>query len=240
MTKLEDWGLRPGPFEEHPWPERLKGRVTTVGPAPRIHGYDVQADLAQNYSFSEVTLLALTGELPADDVGRAFQVALVFLTPAPVSEAPANAATLAQMAAARPNCVLAVGAVALSEQAKFIVAQHAVLLEWLGRQVEADSPFPEAFRAQSPDERAEVTRLRALLPSGFAASALDADPTLMASLIAVLYQCGLRHVQQLESAIMLARLCTVAAEAFSTKRGTYRDYPFRLPEYLYTGAKDHG
>jgi hypothetical protein len=78
------------------------------------------------------------------------------------------------------------------------------------------------------------------LPNGFAVATFDSDPTLMASLIAALYECGLRQVQQLEAAILLARLCTVAAEAFSTKRGTYRDYPFRLPEYLYTGAKDHG
>jgi hypothetical protein len=236
MVNLDEWGLRPGPFEDHAWPDRLKARVTTVGSEPRIHGYDVQADLARHYSFTEVALLALTGEPPEAHIGRAFDTCLLFLSPAPVAEAPANAAVMAHMVAARPNCVLAVGTLTLSEQAKFVLQQHTGLLEWLTRGGE----LPEPFRARSDDERAAVGRLRAALPPEVVVPLLGADPSLTAALLGTLHACGLTQVHQLQAAWILARMCTVAAEAFSAKRAAYRDYPLRLPEYIYTEARSRG
>ena len=234
MVDVREWGLVPGPFEEHPWPEKLSGHVTTVGPEPRMHGYDVQGDLSRHYSFAEVALLSLTGSAPEADVGRAFETCLVFLAPVPVSEAPANAAMLAQMAAARPNCVLAVAAVALSEQAKFFVTEHAALLTWLD---DPQGALPEAFRAQTDDDRSAVGRLRAALGEPMAAlPAFAEDPTLSAAIVLVLNRCGIKLPQHIEAAMMLSRLCPVAAEAFAVRRGTYRDYPHTLPQYRYIGG----
>jgi hypothetical protein len=53
-----------GPLEDAPFPEKLNARVVTPGANPRVHGYDVEGDLAAHYTSSETMLLCLTGELP--------------------------------------------------------------------------------------------------------------------------------------------------------------------------------
>src|SRR5262245_48707929 len=84
-----------GPVEAYPWPEKLEARVVTPGDAPRLHGYDVEADLCAHYSFVETVLLSLTGELPSEPQAAAFDVALQFLGPLSVAHASTHAAVLA-------------------------------------------------------------------------------------------------------------------------------------------------
>lgn len=55
-----------GMFDELPFPDRLRGHVVTPEEEPRIHGYAVRADLANNISFLEMGWLALTGNLPTE------------------------------------------------------------------------------------------------------------------------------------------------------------------------------
>jgi len=69
----------PGPLEEASFPEQLSARVVTPGANPRLHGYDVEGDLARHYQPSDLLFLLLIGELPAAPVSRAFSVALMFL-----------------------------------------------------------------------------------------------------------------------------------------------------------------
>ncbi|HEX6764634.1 MAG TPA: hypothetical protein VF103_04130, partial [Polyangiaceae bacterium] len=56
---------RSGPLEKAPFPAQLTARVMTPGKNPRLHGYDVEGDLAAHYTTSELVLLSLTGELPS-------------------------------------------------------------------------------------------------------------------------------------------------------------------------------
>ncbi len=43
--------------------DRLIARVVKPGPAPQIHGYSVEDDLALNYTYVDLALLALTDDL---------------------------------------------------------------------------------------------------------------------------------------------------------------------------------
>ena len=52
--------------DKQEWPDTLAAHVVDdcEGAPPRIHGYDVESDLARHYPFSTTVVLALTGELP--------------------------------------------------------------------------------------------------------------------------------------------------------------------------------
>ena len=95
-----------GPFDVVPWPETLTARVVAPGPAPRLHGYDTERDLAPHYGLAELTLLSLTGELPAPPQARGFEVATTFVAPIAVSEAPSHAAVLARLCSGSDSAVL--------------------------------------------------------------------------------------------------------------------------------------
>jgi citrate synthase len=92
------------------------------GPDPRIHGYAVEGDLAPHYRFSDVIYLSLTGELPTDAQSRTFERALILLSPISIAEAPSHAASLARVCDATHSAVIGTGAIALAEQARFMVA----------------------------------------------------------------------------------------------------------------------
>ena len=113
-----------GPLETETFPERLSARVVEPGPSPRVHGYDVEADLARYYRASDLTLLSLTGELPSPGASAAFEVACMFLAPISVAEAPVHAAVLARLCAAPSSSIAAVAAIALSQQARALVVEH--------------------------------------------------------------------------------------------------------------------
>jgi len=63
-----------GPLEKHSFPETLTARVVTPGAHPRLHGYDVEADLACHYDPTDILSLALTGELPSVNAAAALRV----------------------------------------------------------------------------------------------------------------------------------------------------------------------
>ncbi len=109
------------PFDEHAWPAKLTARVVSPEPDPRIHGYAVRSDLARHYRFSDVVFLSLTGELPTEEQSSTFEQALILLAPISVAEAPSHAASLARVCDASHSAVLGTGAIALAEQARFMV-----------------------------------------------------------------------------------------------------------------------
>jgi hypothetical protein len=223
--------LEGGPIDAHPWPAELTAHVVQPGPAPRIHGLDVQADLARHYRFAEVALLALTGEPPSAEAGRAFDIALIFLAPISIAEAPAHAATLARLCGAAPSGVIAVGATTLAEQARTLVVEHRELLGWLAC---PEGPLPAVYRARSEPERRAVERLRAALAvDAIVPSLLEQDPTLDAALIAVLHASGVVRPEALEAAVCLARLGAMVAEAFAATPLDFEGYPMRTPPFAY-------
>ncbi len=232
MSKSERGEPNEGPFEQIQWPERLQGHVATPGPGARIHGYHAEEDLARHYSFTDCALLSLTGELPQAPLRAAAEVALAFLAPAPVSEAPAHAALASRLCGASSSALVGVGAVTLAEQARRVVEQHELLLAWLARP--ADDPLPVCAAAGDDHDREAVARLREALEAREAAPLLpQGDPSRQGALLAVLFGCGLRTAEQLVTFIVMARLPCVMAEATAYAHRQFADYPMDLPDFRF-------
>jgi len=219
-----------GPLDDVEWPEKLTARVVTPGPSPRLHGYDVEGDLARHYSFGETVLLALTGKLPSTDAARAFDIALQFACPAPAQEAPTHAAILARMCVASTSQILGATAIALGEQARVLVAEHAAWIEMLGDRI---AEVPAAFRATSDADRESVERLRRALRGKIDVPALWHDVGRAPALLATLHACGLKTAEVIECALVMAKLPVAMAEALATPAGSYRQYPLQLPTITY-------
>jgi hypothetical protein len=221
-----------GPIEREPYPERLAGHVVTPGANPRVHGYDVEGDLARHYRFTDGVLLALTGELPSEATGRAFEIVLHFLSPVSVAEAPAHAAVVARICGAHSAAIAGTGAVALAERARHVLAEHRDLIAWLDDPKSA--PGPSRYNSSSPGEHASVERLRAALDA--ASVRLDIvrqGLSRTATLLGALHACGLRREDQMVTAMVLASLASVASEAHSHAMIALRSYPMRLPPFQY-------
>ena len=220
-----------GPVESGAFPDHLTARVVTAGSRPRVHGYDVEADVAPHYRFGESILLALTGEAPDEATGAAFEIALTFLSPLAISEAPTHAAVLARICVGSASAVTSTAAVALTEQGRWLLARHAPLVAWLDAGCSAE--LPESARATDDDDRASTARLRAALGSRAEGRLPAHDLGRDAALLSVLHACGLRRAEQLEVALVVARLATCAAEALAGKRGDLHGYPMNVPQFAY-------
>lgn len=219
------------PIDVMPVAEELTAHVISPGPRPRLHGYAVEDDLALHATFAEVMLTALTGELPSREVGRAFEIAMVFTSPIAVADAPAHAAVLAQISGARPSGVLATGAIALAEEATFLVAREIAVFEWL------ESPHgapPDSILSEAPDDVRGADAIRAALThAGLSVAALDHALAPWPARIALFIHCGLTRPALVATAIAQARWPVVAAEAFANHAGDFQSYPIRLPEFAY-------
>lgn len=227
MIKLE------GPLENGwEFPEKLSARVITPGDRPRLHGYDVEDDLARHYGPSDVLLLTLTGELPSGPVGRAFAVALVFMSPVSVAHASTHAAVVGRLCGAPAASTFGVAAIGVAEHARALVDEHEELLAWLRA---PRGPLPERYRASSLPEEASVERFeRALASTGLAVPGIGLKPARDAAIVMVLHACGFRRRERLEAAITLARLPSALAEALAERPTNFGNYPINLPRYAYS------
>jgi hypothetical protein len=220
-----------GPLEEASFPETLSARVVTPGQRPRIHGYDVEGDLALHYDPTEVLFLSLTGDLPTREAGAALRVALTFFGPVSVAHASVHAAALARLCGTTSGSILGVAAIGLAEQARVLLEEHAELLAWLHTR---DGDLPRRYRTSDDSERARRDRLRAALAcTGFEVPELALDVTADAGLFIVLVACGLRRREQIEAALVTARLPSTVAEAIAEKVVNFSHYPTNLPVYRY-------
>ncbi len=219
-----------GPLEEHRFPTQLNARVITAGHRPHVHGYDVEGDLARHYGATELVLLTLTGELPTEAARHAFEVVWLFAAPISVAHASTHAAVLARLCGSPVSATIGAAAIGLAEQARCLLEEHEELLDWLKH---GASPLPARFTTTSPDDVASVERLRAALPSELGVPALSESPSRDAALLCVLYACGLRRREQLEAALVLARLPGTLSEAFAERATNFGKYPINLPAYRY-------
>ncbi len=220
-----------GPVDDVAWPEELAARVVLPGDEPRVHGYDVQSDLATHYRFGETLLIYLGGEAPDQDRGRAFEIAMTFASVLDAGEAPAHAGIVARMCGAPASGVVAVAATALTERNRVIVSNHRELFAWLAL---GDAALPSTCRARDDGDRAATVRLRRALPASFAnASVFSRDPSKEACVIATLFACGLQRPEQVEAALTIATLASACAEAFAATPGDFRGYPMNTPKFEY-------
>jgi hypothetical protein len=220
-----------GPLEAASFPDRLSARIVTPGDSPRLHGYDVERDLAAHYTSSELTLLSLTGELPNEGALEMFEVASTFLAPVSVAHASTHAAVVARLCGATTSTTIGTAAIGLAEQARALLDEHDDLLRWLRKPTD-ELPLP--FRAKAIEDRDSVERLRGLLTKrGLTLRSLDLGPTRMAALIMLLHAAGLRRRERIEAAIVLSRMPTVIAEALAERSTNFGNYPMNLPRFSY-------
>lgn len=221
-----------GPLDEAQWPTRLKSRVLQRGAETRLHGYSIENDLAPNYTFSETVLLALTGALPNAEEGRAFEVACAFLARIHTSEAPVHAALLARICAATTSAITGTGAIALGEQARFEAARFVPFLAWLS---EPTGPPPSEFTTVDPNELERVNGFRSALDAreGFSPRTISSDLDLDSAIVAVLFACGVRTREQLETVRVFARYPVLMAETLAAPPARYKDYPVTTPAIRY-------
>jgi len=232
MNNSEGWS---GPLESGNTPTQLLARVITPGRHPRLHGYDVEADLAPNYDILEVAFLSITGELPEPDIALALNSVLVFTAAVSVAHAPTHAAVLSQLCGNNPSATLGVAAIALAEQVKHTLIEHKDLLEWLDRPT---ASCPEQIKTPNPDAIDSLEKLNlALRPSRLAVPGLKHAASVEAAVLMVLHACGLRNAQQLGALLVWARLPAVLAEAFAESEANFKTYPINLPHFEYEEAK---
>jgi len=89
-----------GPIEDQTWATQLQSHVVTPEASPRIHGYDVEGDLAKHYSFADTMMLCVLGEIPSDSKRRAIEIAMQFLAPMSIAHAPTHAGMLTRLCGA--------------------------------------------------------------------------------------------------------------------------------------------
>jgi len=229
-------GTLVGPLEGGAsFPAHLTARVITPGERPRVHGYDVEADLARHYQASDLLFLLLLGELPKAPVSRAFSVALMFLAPVSVAHASTHAAVVGRLCDAPSRSMFGVAAIGAAEHASSLLDEHRELLVWL---LSPRGPLPERFRARDEADVAAVQRLTAALePTGLSIPALAEGPSRDAALLMVLFAVGFTVRERLEAAIMLARLPSGIAEALAERPTNFGNYPINLPRFTYTEAQ---
>jgi hypothetical protein len=216
---------RRGPLEASPWPETLDAHaVSDEDDVLRLHGYDVEADVAAHYRFSDALYLAIKGELPDDSRSRAFEIAMTFALPLSVAEAPVHAAALARICGARPSGVASVASLALAEQTSDAVRS---LLPVLRGEAE---PLADV----TPRAAASVARLRALLTGVRDVPLLDRRPSRELAILAVLWACDLRTEWELVHAMTLARLPSAVAESGPRRPLDFASYPTTTPPIDYT------
>jgi hypothetical protein len=214
------------------FPAHLTARVVTPGERPRVHGYDVEGDLARHYQPSDLLFLMLMGELPSAVASRAFSVALMFLSPVSVAHASTHAAVVGRLCGAPASSMFGVAAIGAAEHACSLLDEHSELFGWLRS---SRGPLPERFRARDEADVAAVERLLAALePTGLSVPALSERPSRDAALLMVLFAVGFKRRERLEAALMLARLPSAIAEALAERPTNFGNYPINLPRFAYT------
>jgi hypothetical protein len=224
-----------GPLEAAKFPEKLTARVITPGGEPRVHGYDVESDLAHHYGATDLVLLSLTGELPTERARAAFEVAWLFLAPVSVAHAGSHASVLARLCGATVSSTVGVAAIGLAEQARALLAEHGELLRSLRATA---GTLPERYQSFAAEERESVERLvMALARTGLCVPMLQQSPTRDAALLSVLFACGLKRPEQLQAVIVLARMPCALAEGFAERATNFGNYPINLPPFAYEESR---
>lgn len=218
---------RKGPIESHAWPVALEAfAIDESSGAARMHGYDVEGDLARHYRFSDIVYLGLAGELPTDRCSRAFELALSFLAPLSVADGPGHAAALAGFFGAPPSGVITTAAVTLADYCADAIEASASLSD--------TSDLPPGLQAHSAEEAASVARLATLLEGTVSVPLLARNPGRDVAIFAVMRACGLTTPLQLAAVVTIARLPAAVAEAAARSSASFvQKYPLTTPPFVY-------
>jgi hypothetical protein len=222
----------PSPFDRFPGDSLPAGVVDGT----RIHGYDVPTDLAAHYNLAELQFLSLTGVVPDEEQGRAFELCQMFLMPHSIAHASAHAGRVAahvhSILGNSPAAAATVG-VGLVEQARSELEQFAPWLAWLDD--DGDSAIPPVAQNGAKVESAWVRRFSELLPFRYsdAIGVPAGSINLLAAILTVLRALGVREPQQMTAALVLGRFPAAMAEAFAAPDLRLWSYPLNLPHWEY-------
>jgi len=197
------------PVDAHRWPTRLPAHVVAPDHPPRVHGFDLTGDLAQNYDFGEFVVTALTGTPPSNAWGVAVNMALIALGAAGVERASVHAATVARRCGADDASVLATGALGLAEEAVGEVSPRGRPPTEEGRAFFESLPTEVRMAIEGPNRATEDLAL------------------------SILEGAGLTTRLQRMAAVCLAKLPTLVAEVSAVRRGDVQSYPMKLPRFSY-------
>lgn len=224
--------MKTTPLNDMSTEDLFPGHIVRPGAQPRVRGYRLHDDLGRYYAFSEVLLLAMTGEIPTPQDAHAFERALIFLMDTPITSAAAHAARVTQVGRGGPTGVTAVAATTIIAEAKEEIDRAVSLLDLIeGR----DNCPDETICATSTAEREAVANLRAVLPWA-EIGVLAHDLALFPAIFAVFHRCGLVRPEQWLMATLQGRLTTAAAEGFGDFSRNFSTLPMRLPQIEYVGG----
>lgn len=214
-----------GPAEAFPAPDNLTAHVVDWRDGGAIHGYGVCDDLAAHFAPHEVMLLGLTGVEVSAAFGRAFGVALTWISACHVGLAPTHSAVLARVSGAPSSAIVGIAATVAAREAEHELDKHQALLDWLGSA--ARGPF-----AGWP-ERDPKWRKRLVDAAGWDLAELELARDQVSAALIVFHAVGLRQRSQLVAAWAWARMIGTLAEALAEVGLDMRSYPLRLPTFEY-------
>ncbi|QQR91521.1 MAG: hypothetical protein IPJ88_07320 [Myxococcales bacterium] len=219
------------PIARISFPSKLKALVSKPGPNPAIHGISIYSDLVTFYTFVEQVYFTLTARFPSPTESKVFEKTLQFLTPSHIGEAPVHAAMLARLSGTRDPSVIAIGALGLTEQAHFFVTEHVPLIEWHKFQKE---PLPKQYLAQNEEKNVTANLIEAVDKLNFNIPPYLPHLKADSAALCVLLDLGLKEMWQIETLCVLSKLSGVCSEAFAHETGSLTNYPFNLPNFVYT------
>jgi hypothetical protein len=228
---MSDW--KPptgGALDDTKWPETLVAKaIEPTADDDRLHGYSVLGDLARHYAHSDLIYLSLVGELPDEFQSTLFRVAMGSLATPTVNEAPSHAGLLGRICGGALASSIAAATIALADQARTLVQRHAELRTWLAAPTDA---APAA--ACDPADTAWVkTLVETLAMSGTPTRTVRHEMSRDAARLCVLFEAGLTSAEQMEAAIVTARISGVIAELLLAGPRDLGSYPVKLPPFHY-------
>lgn len=225
---------RAGPIDDFPAVDVYAARVITPS-GERVHGYHVEEDLIENYSFAELLSTMLTGTPPSEADGTALSVLFSYASTVLPGAVPCHAAGLSRLMGARSTAVLATACLALAEQARELVEAHGELLAWLDTRQGA---APQTGVPTDADRESVARLQRRLQAVGVESDIFSFGLTRTATIFALLHQCGIKRAEHLQTIMVMCRLAPVMAEALAVTPLAFSTYPLKLPHFQYTGDGD--
>lgn len=220
MSSFED-----GPAQLFPAPDTLAAHVVDWRDGGAIHGFAVVDDLAPHFAPHEVFLLGLLGQEVSPAHGRAFGVALTWISACHVGRAPTHSAVLARVSGAPTSAIIGTSAMVAAREAEYELSQHRALLEWLD-----GSPRGE-FNGWP--QRDNAWRQRIVDVCGLELPTLDIARDAISAALIVFHELGLRKPKQQLAAWAWARMIGALAESLADLGLDIHSYPLRLPPFDY-------
>lgn len=223
-----------GPAQLFPAPDTLAAHVVDWRDGGAIHGYGVVDDLAPHFAPHEVLLLGLTGVETSAMYGRAFGVALTWISACHVGLAPTHSAVLARVSGAPTSAIIGTSAMVAAREAEYQLAEHRVLLDWLdlsSRRAAADLTPRNDFTGWT--ERDPAWRRRLADACGLDLAELELARDEISAALIVFHAVGLRHPKRMLAAWAWARMIGALAESLADTGLDIHSYPLRLPPFDY-------